>query len=61
MQVKHLIEILEEYDPELPIMAACEGYGNVLNLSRKDIRIDEYVEGYGDSIRAVVSIVAQRS
>ena len=61
MNIKELIEILNEYDPDLPVLAACEGYGHALQLSRKDICIEGYAECYGDKKKAVVTIIAQRS
>ena len=61
MNVKELIEILNEYDPELLVVAACEGYGHALRLDRRDICIEGYAETYGDKLQAVLSIVAKRS
>jgi isopentenyl diphosphate isomerase/L-lactate dehydrogenase-like FMN-dependent dehydrogenase len=61
LQVKGLIEILEGYDPELKVMAACEGYGNIKNIKRSDIRIVENSELFGDTLHAVLSIVTDRS
>lgn len=61
MNVRELVEILNEYDPELPVVAACEGYGHTLYLDRRDICIEGYAETYGDKMKAVLSIVAKRS
>lgn len=60
MKLKDFIEILRQYDENMEVVAACEGYGNLSPLQPDDVQLETYKGGRFDPERQVVSIMSQR-
>lgn len=59
MKLWEFIERLEEFDPELEVYVACEGYGNLVKSKKQDVSIQGYVEKMGDKRKPILAIVSE--
>jgi hypothetical protein len=59
MKLRDFIKRLEEFDPDLEVYVACEGYGNLVKSKKQDVSIQGYIENMGDKQKPILAIISE--
>lgn len=59
MKLRDFIKRLEEFDPDLDVYVACEGYGNLVKSKKQDVSIQGYIEKIGDKQKPILAIISE--
>lgn len=59
MKLRDFIKRLEEFDPDLEVYVACEGYGNLVKSKKQDVSIQGYIEKMGDKQKPILAIISE--
>lgn len=59
MKLRDFIKRLEEFDPDLEVYVACEGYGNLVKSKKQDVSIQGYIEKIGDKQKPILAIISE--
>ena len=59
MKLRDFIKRLEEFDPDLDVYVACEGYGNLVKSKKQVVSIQGYIEKIGDKQKQILAIISE--